>query len=64
MDSVWPSAKLLKPYSQMTSLYLYFHLLHSILSLKCNVYTLYYVAAHVPDFEYLMVGSSLLYYVF
>ena len=42
----------------MMLLYLYFHLLHSILGLKCNVYATY-VVARVPDFEYLIVDSSL-----
>ena len=58
------STKLLTPYSQMTSFYVYFYLLHSILGLKCIVYTLYFVAARVPDFEYLIVGSSSFYCVF
>ena len=41
----------------MMSLYLYFHLLHSNLGLKCNIYT--HVVACVADDEHLIVGSSL-----
>ena len=41
-------------------IYLYFYLMHSIFGLKCNIYTTYIVAC-VPDFEYLIVGSSLFY---
>ena len=50
--------KQLKPYSLMMSLYLYFHLLHLILGLKIKIY---YTVAHVPDYEYSVVGSSLFY---
>ena len=38
----------------MASLYLYFHLLHSILHLKCNVYTML-LCMHVPDFEIIVI---------
>ena len=41
----------------MMSLYLYFHLLHSNLGLKCNIYT--HVVACVADDEHSIVGSSL-----
>ena len=38
MNHAWASAKQLDPYSEMKLQYLYFHLLYSILGLKCNIY--------------------------
>ena len=56
------SAKQLKPHSTMTSLYLYSHLLHSILGLKCNVYTTFHHVIMIQQVKILARnhGSALL----